>query len=87
MIWERKLYFYQTGVNLIEEDLKGYHIRKDLKNNFDNIVYFLNKANKIVKDFGRHFSWKEFDALYFNRKVIVHINPSKSINIIKQIIK
>ena len=68
MIFDRKIFFYQTGVDLSEEEFKEYHSRKDLKKQFDDIIYFLNKANKIVKDLGRNFSWKEFDALYYNRK-------------------
>jgi hypothetical protein len=87
MIWQRKFYFYLTGVDLSEEEFKEYHSRKDLKNQYDDITYFLNKANKIVKDLGRNFSWKEFDALYYNRKFTVTQidNQSESINIVNQI--
>ena len=87
MIWQRKFYFYLTGVDLTEEEFKEYHSRKDLKNQYDDITYFLNKANKIVKDLGQNFSWKEFDALYYNRKFTVTQidNQSESINIVNQI--
>ena len=87
VIWERKFYFYQTGVDLTEVEFKDYHKRKDLKKQFDDIVYYLNKADKIVKDLGRDFSWKEFDALYFNRKFTGNKtnNTTQSINIIKHI--
>ena len=87
IIWQRKFYFYLTGVDLTEEEFKEYHSRKDLKKQYDDITYFLNKANKIVRDLGRNFSWKEFDALYYNRKfTITQIdNQSESINIITQI--
>jgi integrase/recombinase XerD len=87
VIWERKFYFYQTGVDLTEEQFIDYHSRKDLRKEFDDIVYYLNKADKIVKDLGRNFSWKEFDTLYYNRKPIIsRINKqSQSINIITQI--
>jgi hypothetical protein len=33
VIWQRKFYFYKTGVDLTEEEFKEYHTRKDLKNN------------------------------------------------------
>jgi integrase/recombinase XerD len=42
--------FYQTGVDLTEEEFNEYHTRKDLKKQFDDIIYYLNKADKIVKD-------------------------------------
>jgi|SRR5450631_551758 hypothetical protein len=82
-----KFYFYLTGVDLTEEEFKEYHSGKDLKNHYDDITYFLNKANKIVKDLGRNFSWKEFDTLYYNRKLpITQINsPSQSINVVTHI--
>lgn len=84
MIWQRKFYFYQTGVDLTEEEFKNYHSRKDLKKQFDDIIYYLNKADKIIKDLERNFSWKEFDALYYNRKPtgLQINNPSESINIV-----
>lgn len=84
VIWQRKFCFYQTGVDLTEDEFKNYHTRKDLKKQFDDIIFYLNKADKIVKDLGRNFSWKEFDILYYNRKPIVsEINTqSQSINII-----
>lgn len=84
VIWQRKFCFYQTGVDLTEDEFKNYHSRKDLKKQFDDIIFYLNKADKIVKDLGRNFSWKEFDILYYNRKPIVsEINKqSQSINII-----
>lgn len=84
VIWQRKFYFYQTGVDLTEEEFKNYHSRKDLKKQFDDIIYYLNKADKIIKDLGRNFSWKEFDTLYYNRKPKVNQinNESQSINIV-----
>ena len=84
MIWQRKFYFYQTGIDLSEEEFKEYHSRKDLKKQFDDIIYYLNKADKIVKDLGRNFSWKEFDTLYYNRKPTGNQinNKSESINIV-----
>jgi integrase/recombinase XerD len=84
VIWQRKFYFYQTGVDLTEDEFKDYHSRKDLRKQFDDIIYYLNKADKIVKDLGRNFSWKEFDALYYNRKstAIQINNHSQSINIV-----
>jgi integrase/recombinase XerD len=87
VIWERKFYFYQTGVDLTEEEFKEYHIRKDLRKKFDEVVHYLNKADKIVKDLGRNFSWKEFDTLYYNRKPKASRinNQSQSINIITQL--
>src|SRR5450631_1006383 len=87
IIWQRKFYFYLTGVDLTEDEFKEYHSRKDLKKHYDDITYFLKKANKIVRDLGRNFSWKEFDALYYNRKFkVTQIdNQSESINIITQI--
>jgi hypothetical protein len=56
VIWQGKFYFYLTGVDLSEEEFKEYHSRRDLKKQFDNIIYFSNKANKIIKDLGRNFS-------------------------------
>ena len=87
VIFDRKIFFYQTGVDLTEDEFKEYHTRKDLKKQFDDIIYFLTKADKIVKDLGRNFSWKEFDALYYNRKFpITQIdNPSESINVVTHI--
>ena len=52
VIWQRKFYFYATGVDLTEDEFKEYHTRKDLKKQYDDIIYFLNKANKIVKGSG-----------------------------------
>jgi integrase/recombinase XerD len=87
VIWQRKFCFYQTGVDLASDEFKEYHTRKDLKKQFDNIIYFLTKADKIVNDLGRNFSWKEFDALYYNRKPVVSRinNQSQSINLITQL--
>jgi integrase/recombinase XerD len=84
VIFNRLICFYQTGVDLSEEEFKEYHCRKDLKKQFDDIIYYLNKADKIVKDLGRNFSWKEFDTLYYNRKPTGNqINThSQSINIV-----
>lgn len=55
VIWQRKFYFYQTGVDLTEDEFKNYHKRKDLRKQFDDIIYYLNKADKIVKDLERNF--------------------------------
>lgn len=52
MIFDRKIFFYQTGVDLTEEEFKEYHSRKKLKKQFDDIIYYLNKTDKIVKDLG-----------------------------------
>lgn len=84
VIWQRKFCFYQTGVDLTSEEFLQYHVRKDLKKQFDDIIYYLNKADKIVKDLGRNFSWKEFDTLYYNRKPTGNQinNHSQSINIV-----
>jgi len=84
VIFNRLICFYQTGVDLTEEEFKDYHKRKDLKKQFDDIIYYLNKADKIVKDLGRNFSWKEFDTLYYNRKPTGNQinNHSQSINIV-----
>lgn len=86
VIFDRKIFFYQTGVDLTEEEFKEYHSRKKLKKQFDDIIYYLNKADKIVKDLGRNFSWREFDALYYNRKLArSNNNHSQSINIITKL--
>jgi integrase/recombinase XerD len=87
VIWQRKFYFYAPGVDLTEDEFKEYHNRKDLKKQFDDVIYFLTKADKIVKDLGQNFSWKEFDALYYNRKFpIAQLdNPSESINVVSHI--
>lgn len=84
VIFNRLICFYQTGVDLTVEEFKNYHSRKDLKKQFDDIIYYLNKADKIVKDLGRNFSWKEFDTLYYNRKPTGNqiSNQSQSINIV-----
>ena len=86
VIFDREIFFYQTGVDLTEDEFKVYNSRKDLKKKFDDIIYFLNKADKIVADLGRDFSWKEFDLLYYNRKkASTQINPqSQSLNIVSQ---
>ena len=67
VIFNRLTCFYQTGVDLIEQEFDEYHSRKDLKKQFDDIIFYLNKADKIIKDLGHNFSWQEFDRLYFNR--------------------
>ena len=87
VIFNREIFFYQTGVDLTEAEFEGYHSRKDLKKKFDDIIYFLNKADKIVADLGRNFSWKEFDSLYFNRPNSKSNNlaSSESLNIIKHV--
>src|ERR1022692_4672780 len=50
-------------------------------------VDYLNKADKIIKDLGHNFSWKEFDSLYYNRQNSKSNNlpSSESLNIIKQV--
>ena len=87
VIFNRVTCFCQTGVDLTEAEFEGYHSRKDLKKKFDDIIYFLNKADKIVADLGRNFSWEEFDSLYYNRQNSKSNNlpPSESLNIIKQV--
>lgn len=86
VIWKRKSHFYQTGVDLKEEEFKVYHNSKKLKKHFEDVNYFLTKADQIVKDLDRNFSWKEFDALYYNRKLSEQFqHPSQSINVILKI--
>lgn len=88
VIWQRKFHFYQTGVDLTETEFQAYHIRKDLKKQFDDIIHFLNKADKIIADLGSNFSWKEFDILYFNRKPDNSKNSSQSnsLNIVTHLV-
>lgn len=86
VIWQRKFYFYQTGIDLTDGEFKVYHNSKNLKKQFDDITYYLKKADKIVRDLGRNFSWREFDALYYNRKIVTQQNyQSQSINVISKI--
>ena len=87
VIFNRKICFFHTGVDLTEEEFIDFHRRKDLKKQFDDIVYFLTKADKIIKDLGRDFSWKEFDTLYYNRKTVSsrNTNQSQSIDIITRL--
>jgi integrase/recombinase XerD len=87
VIFNRLTCFYQTGVDLTEQEFDQYHSRKDLKKQFDDIILYLNKADKIIKDLGHNFSWQEFDRLYFNRgnlkgNILPH---SGSLCIIKQV--
>ena len=85
--WQRKFYFYQTGIDLTEQEFQEYHLRKDLKKQFNDILYYSKKADKIIEDLGRDFSWQEFDRLYYNRKHLGDTTSSSfgSLNIIKQI--
>jgi len=87
VIFNREICFYQTGIDLSEDEFEVYHSRKELKKKFDDIIYFLTKADKIIADLGRNFSWKEFDALYYNRnKSTTPIDRrSLSLNIVSQI--
>ena len=86
VIWQRKFYFYQTGVDLTEEEFNVYYCSKNLREQFDDITYYLKKADKIVKDLGQKFSWREFDALYYNRKLATRQNSqSQSVNVISKI--
>lgn len=86
VIFDRKIYFYQTGIDLSEEEFTVYHSSKNLKKQFEEITYFLKKADTIVEDLGRNFSWREFDALYYNRKTVTQQNyQSHSINVISKI--
>ena len=86
VIFDRKIFFYQTGVDLTEEEFEFYHSRKNLKKQFENVTYYLKKADQIVKDLGRNFSWREFDILYYNRKLSAQVQyPSQSINVISKI--
>ena len=86
VIFDRKIYFYQTGIDLTEEEFAVYHSRKNLKKQFEEITYFLKKADKIVRDLGGNFSWREFDTLYYNRKLTTRQNSqSQSINVISRI--
>ena len=55
VIFNRLTCFYQTGVDLIEQEFDEYHSRKDLKKQFDDIIFYLNKADKIIKDLGHNF--------------------------------
>ena len=86
VIFDRKIFFYQTGVDLTEEEFKVYHSSKNLKKQFEDIAYYLKKADQIVKDLGQNFSWREFDALYYNRKLSTQQKyQSHSINVISKI--
>jgi integrase/recombinase XerD len=87
VIFNRLICFYHTGVDLTAAEFKEYHCRKDLKKQFDDIIYYLNKADKIINDLGHNFSWKEFDTLYYNRQSISTKinNQSQSINIVKHL--
>ncbi len=87
VIWQRKFYFYQTGIDLTEAEFREYHNRKDLKKQFEEIIYCLNKADKIIKDLRGNFSWKEFDTLYYNRRIATSQinNQSQSLNIISHL--
>ncbi len=83
VIFNRVTHFYKTGIDLSEEEFEKYHTRKDLKKQFDDIIYYLNKADKIIKDLDRNFSWKEFDTRYYNRNSLTTQTnlQSKSLNI------
>ena len=86
VIFDRKIFFYQTGVDLTEEEFKVYHSSKNLKKQFENTTYFLKKADQIVSDLGRNFSWREFDKLYYNRKLTTQLQyRSQSLNVISKI--
>ena len=86
VIWQRKSHFYQTGIDLSEEEFKVYHNSKKLKKQFEDVTYFQKKADQIVKDLGRNFSWREFDILYYNRKLTVQPQfQSQSINVVSKI--
>jgi integrase len=86
VIFNRKIFFYQTGVDLSDEEFKVYHIHKNLKKQFDDITYYLKKADKIIRDLDRNFSWREFDVLYYNRRSSTQlIDQSESINVITKI--
>jgi hypothetical protein len=63
-----------------------HHSSKNLKKQFEEITYFLKKADKIIRDLGRNFSWREFDTLYYNRKTTTQQKyQSQSINVISKI--
>jgi len=47
---------------LSEEEFKEYHTRKDLRIQYDDIIYFLNTADKIVKDKLK----KQNNAMFFS---------------------
>ncbi|MDQ6723725.1 MAG: site-specific integrase [Thermoproteota archaeon] len=87
VIYNRLICFYQTGVDLTEQEFNQYHSRKDLRKQFDDIIFYLNKADKIIKDLGHSFSWQEFDSLYFNRVNLKEntLPHSGSLDIIKQV--
>ena len=86
VIWQRETHFYQTGIDLTEEEFKVYHNSKKLKNQFEDVSYYHKKADQIVKDLGRNFSWREFDILYYNRKTTSPVEYStQTINVISKI--
>ena len=56
-IVEKAAILLQTGVDLTDEEFKIYHSRKNLKKQFEDITYYMKKAEQIVEDLGRNFSW------------------------------
>lgn len=85
VIYQRKIVDFQTGVDLTEEEFNNLHIRKELKKQFEDITYFLQKSNKLIADMSVNFSWKEFSARYYNRVSTTDYSASRTINLLTEI--
>ena len=86
VIFQRKAVFFLTGVDLTKEEFLKIHLNKSLRKQFEDIVYFLKKAEEIIEKLGNDFSWSEFEILYFNRQSAdIGVPVTGSLNIIHQV--
>lgn len=69
LLFNREKKYYSTGVDLMENEFKNLHIDRSLKKASKSVLYFTDKAEKIISDLSYQFSFEEFDKRFFDKPV------------------
>jgi integrase/recombinase XerD len=76
--YKREKKYFSVGVDLTEDEFKVFHLSKKLKKQFEDITYYLKKADTIIDDLKENFSWTEFEKRFFTSQQTI---TARSLNI------
>lgn len=69
LLFNREKKYYSTGVDLTENEFKNLHLERSLKRASKSVLYFTDKAEKIISDLSYQFSFEEFEKHFFDKPV------------------
>ncbi len=76
LIFNREKRFYNTGIDLSKEQFNRLTTDRSLKKQHKDIIYYLDKADKIIETLGYSFSFKSFDKQFLSKKSDDHAESS-----------